>query len=127
MLHWGIHTALNLQRCCPHTIRSAPRILAFSNALVKAIDMKQHGPAQIIHFGEDDKKGYTLVTLLTTSNIAAHFSEDLNAAFIDCFSCKAYDPAVVERVARDFFKPSECERVVLYRGENTRGDNLCLY
>jgi len=79
--------------------------------------MKQHGEAQVIHFGEDDKKGYTLITLLTTSNIAAHFSEELNSAFIDCFSCKAYDPAIVERVARDFFLPKDVERIVLYRGK----------
>ena len=125
MLHWGIHTALNLRKCCPHSIRSPQRILAFSNALVKAIDMKQHGPAQIIHFGEDDKKGFTLITLLTTSNIAAHFSEDLDAAFIECFSCKHYEPATVERVAREFFKPSDCERVVMYRGEGANYPLIC--
>ena len=117
MSHWGIHTVLNLKHCCGYSIRSAPRILAFSNRLVKAIDMKQHGEAQVIHFGEADKKGFTLLTLLTTSNITAHFSEDLNSAFIDCFSCKHYEPAIVEKVARDFFTPSEVERIVLYRGK----------
>jgi hypothetical protein len=79
--------------------------------------MKQHGLPQVIHFGEDDKKGYTLITLLTTSNISAHFSEDLNSAFIDCFSCKTYNPAIVEKVAREFFLPEDVERIELFRGE----------
>ena len=117
MKHWGLHTVLNLRRCCPYSIRSSLRITEFSNKLVKAIDMKQHGLPQVIHFGEDDKKGYTLITLLTTSNISAHFSEDLNSAFIDCFSCKTYNPAIVEKVAREFFLPEDVERIELFRGE----------
>ena len=77
--------------------------------------MKQYGPSQIIHFGEGDKFGYTLVTLLSTSNLTGHWSEDMNSGFIDCFSCKDYDPAIVEQVAREFFRPQKVERIVLDR------------
>ena len=112
---WGIHTVLNMSRCCPKSIRSRNNIQFFSNKLVSAIDMKQYGDTKIIHFGEGDKLGYTLMTLLTTSNITGHFAEESNAGFIDVFSCKDYDPRIVERVAREFFRPEKVETIVLER------------
>ena len=117
MKHWGLHTVLNLSRCCPYSIRSSLRITEFSNRLVKAIDMEQYGTTQIQHFGKEDKKGFSFQTHLTTSHLCGHFSEDLNSAFIDCFSCKDYNPAIVEKVAREFFLPEDVERIELFRGE----------
>jgi S-adenosylmethionine/arginine decarboxylase-like enzyme len=113
---WGIHTILNLRNCCPTAIRSRQTIQAFSDTVVKAIDMEQYGATQIQHFGKDDKLGFSFQTHLTTSHLCGHFAEELNAAFLDCFSCKDYNPAVVEAVARRYFKPEKVERVVLKRG-----------
>jgi S-adenosylmethionine/arginine decarboxylase-like enzyme len=68
--------------------------------------MKAYGEPQIIHFGEDNKAGYTLVQLIETSNITAHFCEQDNAAFIDIFSCKEFDPKDAKRVVDQFFRPA---------------------
>jgi S-adenosylmethionine/arginine decarboxylase-like enzyme len=113
---WGVHTILNLGKCCPASIRSAPTIQRFSDAVVKAIQMEQYGKTAIQHFGKDDKKGYSFQTHLTTSHLCGHFAEESDSAFLDCFSCKEYDPALVETVARAHFKPKAVERVVLKRG-----------
>jgi S-adenosylmethionine/arginine decarboxylase-like enzyme len=115
-MRWGVHTILNLVSCCPKAIRSPNNIQFFSNALVSAIDMEQYGDTVIKHFGKDDKKGYSFQTHLTTSHLCGHFAEESNSAYLDCFSCKDYDPTIVEAVARQFFKPSDVERLVINRG-----------
>lgn len=102
---WGYMLSLDIARCKPALIRSKPVIYKFAKTLVKEIDMKAYGEPQIVHFGEGNKAGYTLVQLIETSNIMAHFCEEDNAAFIDIFSCKPYDIDTAIRVAQDHFSP----------------------
>ena len=53
------------------------------------------------------KKGYTLVQLLETSNITAHFVEETNDMYLDVFSCKSFDKRVAFKVIIDFFHPKK--------------------
>jgi S-adenosylmethionine/arginine decarboxylase-like enzyme len=96
---------IEMSRCRPQSIRCAQNIALFSRRLVKDIDMVAYGKPQIVRFGSGDKAGYTLVQLIETSNIAAHFCEESNDAYVDVFSCKAFDPKVVRCVARAHFSP----------------------
>ena len=59
------------------------------------------------HFGEGNKAGFTLVQLIETSNICAHFCNDTGDAYIDVFSCKPYDRDVVRDEIIKFFKPRQ--------------------
>ena len=102
---WGYHMMIEMSRCRPQSIRCAQNIALFSRRLVKDIDMVAYGKPQIVRFGSGDKAGYTLVQLIETSNIAAHFCEESNDAYVDVFSCKAFDPKVVRCVARAHFSP----------------------
>ena len=112
---WGYHGIFNLSRCCPQSIRCPKNIETFSNILVKRIDMVPYGKPQIVHFGENDKLGYTLVQLIQTSNIMAHFVEENNSAFIDVFSCKPYNMKIAEDVIRHYFKPDNLHKTLLMR------------
>jgi S-adenosylmethionine/arginine decarboxylase-like enzyme len=105
MKAWGYMLSLDLGRCCPTAIRSSFIINHFTKKLVQDIDMKAFGEPQIIMFGEGNKKGYTLVQLIETSNITAHFCEQDNAVFLDIFSCKPYDKQVAINCVKDYFKP----------------------
>ena len=80
---WGKHLVLDLYRCSKPMITSKPQIIAFSQALVKGIDMKAYGPPQVQHFGEGNKAGYTLVQLIETSNITGHFCNETGDAYLD--------------------------------------------
>ena len=91
------------------SITSSTNIAAFAKALVKKINMKAYGEPQVIHFGEDDKQGYTLVQLIETSNITAHFCDDTGNFYLDVFSCKPYENALVIETVKQFFAP---ERIV---------------
>jgi hypothetical protein len=56
-----------------------------------------------VHFGEGRVAGYSMVQLIETSLISGHFANDTNSAYLDIFSCKGYDPAVVEEFSKAFF------------------------
>lgn len=104
---WGYHAAFDCGKCDLESVRSGEHIAAFSKALVEAIDMKAYGEPQVVHFAEHDpgKAGYTLVQLIETSNICAHFVDSTGEAYIDIFSCKEFDTNIALDVISDYFFP----------------------
>ncbi len=100
---WGLSTAVDLQDCNPDIMRSRKKIHAYVVALCDLIGMKRYGDCQIVHFGEGRVAGYSMVQLIETSLISGHFANDTNRAYLDIFSCKGYDPAVVEEFSKKFF------------------------
>lgn len=120
MTFWGYHLILNCGKCIPNTIRSHPNIYNFSKRLVKKIDMVPYGEPQIVMFGSGNKKGYTLVQLIETSNISAHFVEETNDMYLDVFSCKPFDPKHVKEVVTDFFNPQHMNDAFLTRDASVK-------
>ena len=112
---WGKHLILDAARVAPHTIRNPANIHAFNKALVKRIDMVAYGEPQIVRFGSGNKAGYTLVQLIETSNICAHFVEENNSMYLDVFSCKDFDPTVVKETVEEFFEAERMKFKVLTR------------
>ena len=104
---WGKHLSIDASDC--NELRLSPEDLAkWVRELVKRIDMVAYGDPQIIHFGKDDPKlaGWTVSQLIETSNIMAHFCDNTGEAYIDVFSCKDFDPAIVEKHFQETFEPS---------------------
>jgi S-adenosylmethionine/arginine decarboxylase-like enzyme len=97
---------------CNDRIMDGDAIAAFAEDLVKAIDMKAYGAPWIEHFGHDSPKtsGFTLVQLIETSNICAHFCDHSGEAYFDIFSCKSFDEATALAVIQKHFQPSACEK-----------------
>lgn len=101
---WGIASAIDIYDCSPAMIRDADAIKRFVRELCDLIEMKRFGDTQVVHFGEDERvAGYSMVQLIETSLIAAHFANESNATYLDVFSCKPYDPQVVQQFAQEFF------------------------
>ena len=100
---WGLSASIDLQHCHPATIRSREKIRAYVVALCDLIGMKRYGDCQIVHFGEGRVAGYSMIQLIETSLISGHFANDTNRAYLDIFSCKGYDPLVVEAFSKKFF------------------------
>ena len=115
MTYWGYHLILNGKNCLGSAIRSADIISGFTKKLVKDIDMVAYGEPHIIMFGTGNKKGYTLVQLIETSNICAHFVEETNDMYLDVFSCKVFDKDVVEKIVAETFHPERIETRLLHR------------
>ena len=115
MQPWGYHLMLNIGRCRPNTIRCAKHIEQFTKQLVKDIDMVSFGEPQIVMFGEGNKKGYTLVQLIETSNITAHFCEETNDCYLDVFSCKPFDKEHVKKCVNKYFEPQSMNELYAER------------
>ena len=106
---WGLACSFDIYDCNPGTIRDAEEIKRFVNELCDLIEMKRFGECVVVNFGEDERvAGYSMTQLIETSLISAHFANASNTTYLDVFSCKLYDPAVVERFATAFFGGSRC-------------------
>lgn len=112
---WGKHAIINAFRCPIHLINNKANIHAFTVDLVTRIDMVAYGLPMIQHFGEGNKAGFTLVQLIETSNIIGHFCDESGDAYLDVFSCKDFNPAVVEAVVKHYFAPQSVDLITLER------------
>ncbi|MGH6954224.1 MAG: S-adenosylmethionine decarboxylase family protein, partial [Alphaproteobacteria bacterium] len=104
---FGYHLILDCKACPIDKVTARDNIDAFIKALVPAIGMKAYGEPIIEHFAEHvpEAAGYSLVQLVETSSITGHFVDLNGDAYLDIFSCKAFDPEVAKRVVREFFRP----------------------
>lgn len=105
---WGLLTSIDLHGCDPALIRDADAIKRFVSELCERIDMKRFGECQVVNFGEDEKvAGFSMVQLIETSCISAHFANLTNTVYLDIFSCKCYSPRAAADFAKTFFKGSD--------------------
>ncbi len=116
--HWGCHLVIDFSGCPSNLLTDELHIRKWSSELVKSIGMKPHGKPIVEHFATDNPQaaGFTLVQLIETSNICAHFAENIGEAYIDIFSCKSIDEKQAVDVCQRYFEPVESEIRILLRG-----------
>lgn len=112
---WGMSAQIDLTDCEINLITSAEHIQDYVIQLCKLIDMKRYGDVQIVNFGSGDKAGYSMVQLIETSCITAHFSNDTGNTYIDIFSCKPFSPAEATEFSKAFFKAKDGDFKFQYR------------
>ena len=106
---WGLACSFDIYDCNPATIRDAEKIRQFVYELCDLIAMKRFGECHVVNFGEDERvAGFSMVQLIETSLISAHFANASNTVYLDVFSCKPYDPGVVEKFAKQYFEGARC-------------------
>lgn len=113
--YWGYHLIINAGDCDKKAIKSYDVIYKFVKELVERIDMVAFGEPQIVHFGEGNKAGYTLVQLIETSNICGHFCNDSGDVYLDVFSCKNFKASDVLFLVNKHFNPSRMHHSFLER------------
>lgn len=115
---FGQELVLNLYDCNLETISSGEKIKEFVVTLCDdVIKMKRYGEALIPHFGHDNPitSGYSLVQLIETSSVTAHFSEYKKSVYLNIFSCAWYDPKATEEFCKEFFGAQRVESTLLKR------------
>ena len=113
---WGVASSIDIYECNPETIRSAEKIRQFVEELCDLIEMKRFGETLVVNFGEEERvAGFSMVQLIETSLISAHFANMTNAVYLDVFSCKPYDIKLVEEFAMRFFEGDRCTTQMNYR------------
>lgn len=113
--YWGYHLILDCAGADHNAITDKDNIISFAKELVKEIDMVPYGEPQVIKFGSGDKEGYTLVQLIETSNICAHFVDYNDTFYLDVFSCKTYDIDIVKALVVKYFKISSYKEAYIER------------
>ena len=115
--YWGYHTLLDCSDCDRSAITDPVILKSWIKCLVATIDMVPYGEPQIIHFGHNEEhlKGWTVLQLIETSNIIAHFCDETGEGYIDIFSCKNYDIDDAVGVVELFFKPKKIRKTFITR------------
>ncbi len=115
MTHWGYHlmldcSGMNDNICNKQTIEN------FVQELIKEIEMEAVGNLVIEHLSpEPHNTGYSLMQMIQTSNITAHFVEQSMSGYIDVFSCRTFDIDRAENVVKKYFNPSSIRKNFLTR------------
>jgi len=117
---WGYHLILDCMKCNIASVTCPERIKDFCNDLINKIKMKPFGEPIIHRFAEHNSEaaGYSLIQLIETSNISAHFSDLTGDAYIDIFSCKSFDEKAAKLVVKKHFQPVNIK--VLFISRNAR-------
>ena len=114
MKSWGYHLILDCSGC--QDINDKDQIYKFVKDLITQIDMIAHGEPVIEYLlSGEPNQGYSLMQLITTSNICGHFMELDGTAYFDVFSCKEFDPATVEKVVKHYFNPKKIKSKLIKR------------
>lgn len=114
---WGAHLSIDATGA-NDKVKDKETIVAFFDKLVEAIDMEFWDDERnklCVHFGKDDKAGYTYSALITTSNICCHFCDD-GRLFADVFSCKPFDALTVVNLFKETFEAKEIKNRFFLRG-----------
>lgn len=125
---WGQHLIVDMAGCDAAALADREALARFGRDLVAAIGMTAHGAPLIEHFAAHtpDAAGYSLVQLIETSSITAHFAEKRGEAYLDVFSCRPFRAGAALAVCRRHFNPEAWSVTGLERqaGKPPRIDDL---
>lgn len=109
---FGQELILNLYDCNLKTISSRSAIKKFIIELCDdVIHMKRYGKALIPHFGHENPitSGYSLVQLIETSSVTAHFSEYKRSVYLNIFSCAWFDEKKAMAYCKKYFNAKKVQ------------------
>ena len=108
---------LDLYECDPKTIRSGKKLAQYATRLCRLLKMKKYGKTQLPHFGynEAHTAGFSMLQFIETSSVTGHFSEMWNSAYINIFSCRAFDAKKAVSFTVKFFKSKRFKKRLLVR------------
>lgn len=115
---WGLYTSIDLQNCNIQTIRNPQKIKEFTRKLCDLLKVKRYGETIVVDFGKNPRvTGYSMVQLIETSLVSAHFGNAHNGAFVylDIFSCQKYPPYKAAQFTKKFFKGQKMKVKVNFR------------
>lgn len=116
--HFGQELILDLYGCDVEKITDGEYIKKFAIKLCDdVIKMKRFGEPQVPYFGLESPitAGYSLVQLIETSLVSAHFSEYKKSVYLNIFSCKWFDSDKTAEFCKKWFGATSSRMRVLQR------------
>lgn len=114
--YWGLSSSIDLYDCDLSLMQDAHAIKEFVRTLCAKIGVRRYGETQVVRFGDEPRvAGFSMMQLIETSMISAHFADASRAIYLDVFSCAPYQPEVVAAYAKEYFKATRLELHVTER------------
>lgn len=119
---YGFELVLDLHGCNPATFTRGHLDKYFSK-LCELIDMKRCGT----HYWDDvgvpveerqtspHTKGTSAVCFILTSSIVVHMLDELNAVYVNIFSCKEFDPVLAAKFSEEWFQANSSNHTFIDR------------
>lgn len=112
---FGMELLLDLSGCDVDVLVSDVALITYVRMLAERIGMTTYGDPLAVCFGEGELAGWTVVQLITTSNINLHAAPDTRTVHINVFSCRAFDPATATQFSIDYFNAAGCKAQTVER------------
>jgi len=105
MNYWGYQLMLDCSECDILLMSDYANVEQWIRKLVTDIGMQPIGDPRIEYTAANipDKAGFTVVQIIVTSSIVAHFVDNLGHIYLDVFSCKTFDLEVVKKSIKQSF------------------------
>jgi S-adenosylmethionine/arginine decarboxylase-like enzyme len=125
-IDYGIELVMDLYNCDYETIQSKKKLYQFAKELCQVIEMKPYGEPLIPDFGFSLSKtaGPSLVQLIESSSITAHYSPHWKLVCMNVFTCKSFDPEKTLKFVKSFFGATMARAFLIKRGPRLFKDNL---
>lgn len=117
---FGIHFILDADQC-QGDLKDKRYIQSFIDTLVETLGMKKKGETVFEYFEDNDYNrerdivGWSVVQIISLSNITIHINEISRTIYLDCFTCGELDDSKVTLLFSDFFKPTKMKKQIIYR------------
>jgi len=128
---FGSHLILDATGCDEYKIRNIENINEFINKLCIIGNMKRKGRLIVEEFEDNefnrnnDLVGYSIVQIISLSNITLHINFISKTIYMDFFTCGELYTNRVIKLFNDYFNFNNYKKIIIYRDAN-EPNNLVL-
>lgn len=129
---FGTHLILDCNKCDNLSIKDLEHINDFIDKLCVIGSMKRKGNLIVETFEEDefniknDLVGYSIVQIISLSNITLHINFISRTVYLDFFTCGELFTNKIIELFKYYFEPETFKKIVIYR-DATEPNNLILF
>ena len=118
---WGYHYMIDGANCKTDKLNDKKHIQEFIDELCKISGMKKKGNTIFEYFEDNeynrerDIVGYTVVQIISLSNITLHINEISRTIYFDFFTCGDFCEFKVLLLLSDYFQPQKINKQIIKR------------
>lgn len=118
---FGKHLIIDANLCCEENIKNLEKINNFINDLCEIGKMDKKGEMIVEVFPENkfnienDLVGYSIVQIISLSNITLHINFISRTIYFDFFTCGALKTDLICVLFTNYFNPKTIKKIILQR------------
>lgn len=120
-MSWGKHLIIDANECNEDNIKNLEKINDFINDLCDIGKMQKKGNLIVEYFPENqfnidnDLVGYSIVQIISLSNITLHINFISRTIYFDFFTCGELNENSIINLFNFYFKPKTIKKIILQR------------